>query len=85
MDLGLSENKITSFRLFQQRIIDEYEKMASEFGFTVIDGTQPVEIQQKEIRTIVSKTLRKWAGLPNPLVRRPVRRAAAPVNKEHAQ
>ena len=85
MDLGLSENKITSFRLFQQRIIDEYEKMASEFGFTVIDGTQPVEIQQKEIRTIVSKTLRKWAGLPNPLARKPVRRAAAPVNKELAQ
>jgi dTMP kinase len=85
MDLGLSENKITSFRLFQQRIIDEYEKMVSEFGFTVIDGTQPVEIQQKEIRTIVSKTLRKWAGLPNPLARRSVRRAAAPVNKELAQ
>jgi dTMP kinase len=85
MDLGLSENKITSFRLFQQRIIDEYEKMTSEFGLTVIDGTQPVEIQQKEIRTIVSKTLRKWAGLPNPLVRRSSRRSTPNLKKEPAQ
>ena len=39
MDLGLSENRITSFRLFQQRVIDQYDKMVDEFGLTVIDGT----------------------------------------------
>lgn len=82
MDLGLSDNKVTSFRLFQQRIIDEYEKMIPEFGLTVIDGTLPVEIQQKEIRKIVGKNLRGWAGLPNPLVRRPVRRKPAPAAAE---
>jgi len=30
MDLGLSDNKVTSFRLFQQRIITEYDKMVDE-------------------------------------------------------
>ena len=39
MDLGLSDNKVTSFRLFQQRIITEYDKMVDEMGLTVIDGT----------------------------------------------
>jgi dTMP kinase len=70
MDLGLSENKITSFRLFQQRIIDEYEKMVGEFNFTIVDGAQPVEVQQKQIRHIVGQALRGWDGLPNPLAPR---------------
>lgn len=75
MDLGLSENKITSFRLFQQRIVDEYEKMIGEFNITVIDGAQPVEQQQKQIRKIVSKALRGWKGLPNPQLKtRSIRR-----------
>lgn len=73
MDLGLSENKVTSFRLFQQRIINEYDNMVSEFNFTVIDGTLPVENQQKMIRQYVRKALQGWQGLPNPLV--PVRRS----------
>jgi dTMP kinase len=82
MDLGLSENKVTSFRLFQQRIIDEYEKMVGEFNMTVIDGEIPVEVQQKEIRKIVTKTLRGWKGLLNPGVRRRAsRRKPTPANQ----
>jgi dTMP kinase len=66
MDLGLSDNKITSFRLFQQRIINEYELMIDEFGFIVVDGTQPVEVQQAQMRVIVKKALEGWKGLPAP-------------------
>ncbi len=66
MDLGLSDNRVTSFRLFQQRIIDEYDKMVDEFHFTAIDGTLPVQTQQKLIRQIVRKALEGWEGLPNP-------------------
>jgi dTMP kinase len=78
MDLGLSDNKITSFRLFQQRIIGEYDAMVSEFGFTVFDGTQPVEKQQKHMRSMVKKLLEGWEGLPNPMaqVKKSARRAA---------
>ena len=75
MDLGLSDNKITSFRLFQQRIIDEYDKMVDEFGFTVIDGTLSVQKQQKLVRQIVRKNMQGWQGLQNP--RFPVRRRPA--------
>jgi len=66
MDLGLSDNKITSFRLFQQRIINEYENMVDEFGMTIMDGTLPVLDLQKQMRNIVKKALRGWEGLPNP-------------------
>ncbi|HEY9075566.1 MAG TPA: dTMP kinase [Anaerolineaceae bacterium] len=66
MDLGLSDNKVTSFRLFQQRIIDEYDKMVDEFHFTVIDGTLPVQKQQRQIRALVRKVLQGWEGMPNP-------------------
>lgn len=82
MDLGLSENKVTSFRLFQQKIVNEYEKMIYEFGFTVIDGTQPVEKQQKQVRQLARKTLSGWEGLPSPNARK--RRKRSPKVKEPA-
>jgi len=78
MDLGLSDNKVTSFRLFQQRVIDEYEKMVDEFGMTVLDGTESVQKEQKIVRQLVTKMLRGWEGLPNPLVR--TRRRTAVFN-----
>ena len=73
MDLGLSDNKVTSFRLFQKRIVDEYEKMLTEFNICVIDGTLPVEVQQKQTRQHVKKVLNGWKGLPNPTA--PIRRS----------
>ena len=66
MDLGLSDSMVTSFRLFQQRIVDEYEKMITEFGFTVIDGTLPIQTQQQRVRRVTRKVLQDWQGLPVP-------------------
>lgn len=59
MDLDLSDDSEESFRLFQGRIVDEYEKMVSEFGLTVIDATLPVEVQQAKVREIAQKHLEK--------------------------
>jgi len=73
MDLGLADNRVASFRLFQQRIINEYDRMVEEFGMTVIDGALPVQRQQKLIRQMVKKVLDGWQGLPNP--RAPQKRA----------
>ena len=53
MDLGLSRNIEESFRLFQGRILEEYEAMINEMGFHVIDATKSIEAQQKEMRRIV--------------------------------
>jgi dTMP kinase len=84
MDLGLSDNKVTSFRLFQQSIITQYDSMIDEFNFTVIDGTQPVEQTQKMVRQVVRNILRGWEGLPSPTVknRTRTRKSVAPAGGE---
>ena len=63
MDLDLSDDPEESFRLFQGRIIEEYEKMIPEFGLMVIDATLPIEIQQTRIRQIVESHLANAGGL----------------------
>jgi dTMP kinase len=57
LDLGLSDDANESFRLFQGRILDEYEKMVPEFDVTVIDATLPIEKQQVQMRQIVKARL----------------------------
>ncbi len=54
MDLGLSPDITESFRIFQGRVMEEYQRMADEFGFTVIDATLPIPDQQRRVREIVS-------------------------------
>lgn len=76
MDLGLSDKKITSFRIFQQRVLNEYEKMVGEFGFQIVDATQSVHKQQKQIRQTVQKILKDWEGLPHPAVSQSPRKKA---------
>jgi len=57
MDLELSDDPEESFRLFQGRILDEYEKMVPEFDLQVIDATLPIEVQQKQMRQAVKAKL----------------------------
>ncbi len=66
MDLNLSESRVESFQLFQERILNEYDNMVDEFGLTVIDGTLTVQAQQRLVREIVKQELRGWKGLPMP-------------------
>jgi dTMP kinase len=53
MDLGLSRDVEESFRIFQGRILDEYDAMAEEVGFHIIDATESIEAQQMRMREIV--------------------------------
>src|SRR5215831_16027199 len=78
MDLGLSRDVEESFRIFQGRILDEYEAMANEMGFHIIDATLSIEAQQQQMRRIVmdqlresikSTVLRTPRGEPNGLAR----------------
>jgi hypothetical protein len=46
-----------SFRIFQGRILEEYEAMTQEMGFQVIDATLSIEAQQQQVRDIVQKKL----------------------------
>src|SRR3954465_2343540 len=53
LDLGLARDVEESFRIFQGRILDEYDAMAGEMGFHVIDASASIEHQQKQMREIV--------------------------------
>ena len=57
MDMGLSRDVEESFRIFQGRILDEYEGMAHEVGFHIIDATLSIEEQQRQMRQIVMDQL----------------------------
>lgn len=57
MDLGLSRNIEESFRIFQGRILDEYDAMVGEMGFHVIDASRSIEKQQQQMREIVLREL----------------------------
>jgi dTMP kinase len=57
MDLNLSNNPYESYRIFQGRIVEEYESMVSTEGFEVIDGTDDIEVQQKHVREKLMKIL----------------------------
>jgi len=57
MDLGLARDVEESFRIFQGRILDEYEAMAQEVGFHIIDASLPIEEQQRQMREIVVREL----------------------------
>ena len=57
MDLNLSNDPYESYRIFQGRIIDEYESMIEKEGLTVIDGTNDIEEQQERMRQKVIELL----------------------------
>jgi dTMP kinase len=56
-DIGLADNFEESFRLFQGRIIAEYERMVEEFGLVVIDAGLPIAEQQFQMRKFVAAAL----------------------------
>jgi dTMP kinase len=50
MDIDLSNDIYESYRVFQSRIIEQYEKMSKNENFVVIDGTYNIEQQQQLVR-----------------------------------
>lgn len=57
MDLRLARDVEESFRIFQGRILDEYEAMSKEMGFRIIDATLSIEEQQRVMRETVMNVL----------------------------
>jgi dTMP kinase len=60
MDLNLAPDRVSSFKIFQGRILDEYAKIAGEYGLTEIDATQSIGEQQQVMRQMIDQTLADW-------------------------
>jgi dTMP kinase len=57
MDLALSADLQQSYRLFQARILEEYERLVTEYDLTVMDATRPIETQQRALRKAIRPLL----------------------------
>jgi dTMP kinase len=57
MDLNLAASPQESFRLFQARIVEQYERLLEEFDLTVMDATLPIDAQQRRMRQLVAPHL----------------------------
>jgi dTMP kinase len=57
MDLNLSTDHVESFRIFQGRILQEYQHIVGEYGLTEIDATTSIGEQQHLVRELIDETL----------------------------
>jgi dTMP kinase len=57
MDLGWSTSPIDSFRMFQGKVLDEYDALVHEFGLEVVDARGSITEQQRLVRQVVSQHL----------------------------
>jgi dTMP kinase len=57
MDMGWSSNPVESFRLFQSKVLDEYDGQVDEFGLSVIDAAGSITDQQRVFREMVSRVM----------------------------
>jgi dTMP kinase len=57
MDMGWSPNLVESFRLFQGRVLEEYDRLVEEFGLGVIDASVSITEQQRLVRRLVTDHL----------------------------
>jgi len=57
MDLGLSASLVESFRLFQGRVLEEYEQTVEEFNLKVVDASSSITSQQRDLRRLVAEYL----------------------------
>jgi len=57
MDMGWSSNPAESFRIFQARVLQEYDRLVEEFELRVIDATRSIAEQQRVVRRLVSAHL----------------------------
>jgi dTMP kinase len=53
LDLGWSTNPAESFRLFQGKVLDEYDRIVDEYGLKVVDAIGSITTQQQLVRKLV--------------------------------
>jgi dTMP kinase len=57
LDMGWSTNAVESFRMFQGKVLEEYDRLVDEFGLSVIHASGSITEQQRTFRKIVSQQL----------------------------
>ena len=57
MDMGWSPNLVDSFKMFQGKVLDEYDRLVDEFDLSVVNATGSITEQQRTFRKLISQHL----------------------------
>jgi dTMP kinase len=57
LDMGWSANVVESFKMFQGKVLDEYDRLVEEFGLSVVNATGSITDQQRTFRKLISQHL----------------------------
>ncbi len=57
LDMGWSTNALESFRIFQGKVLDEYDRLVEEFGLGVVNAQGSITEQQRVFRKLVTQHL----------------------------
>jgi dTMP kinase len=57
MDMGWSPNLVDSFKMFQGKVLDEYDRLVDEFDLSVVNATGSITDQQRTFRKLISQHL----------------------------
>ena len=57
LDMGWSSNPVDSFRIFQGKVLDEYDRIVDEYGLSVVNAAGSITEQQRYYRKLVSQHL----------------------------
>jgi len=57
MDMGWSSSPTESFRMFQGKVLAEYEHIVEEFGLEVVDAVGSITQQQRTVRNLIAPRL----------------------------
>ena len=60
MDMGISHDLTESFRIFQSRILTEYDKIVEECGLVSMDATRTIHDQQETMRNMIAQLLKDY-------------------------
>jgi dTMP kinase len=59
MDLGLSRDMFDSFLQYQNRLVEQFKRIQSTYGFTIVDANRTADEVNEELRTRIETMLRK--------------------------
>jgi dTMP kinase len=62
MDLGWSTNPVESFRMFQGKVLNEYDHLVEEFGMEVVDARSSITTQQRTVRALIAQHVQLRRG-----------------------
>ena len=60
MDMNLSQDVTESFRIFQSRILAQYDKIVDEYQLITLDATKKITQQQEAMRCLVDEALKDY-------------------------